>query len=149
MTIVAMRLIASGMLIAGCFWLASTFGFVSVPRNVTLMCQGAFYLLWVVSLVMAWRTRNRRPQKEPSPAQSAVAVIIATGAVAVGETARHANEPSDYAVPAFVAILAALLAVIAFRFASKNRDSIGEARFDTTGNSSWPSAPRTRSADRR
>jgi len=76
-------------------------------------------------------------------------VIIATGAVAVGETARHANEPSDYAVPAFVAILAALLAVIAFRFASKNRDSIGEARFDTTGNSSWPSAPRTRSADRR
>jgi hypothetical protein len=61
-------------------------------------------------------------------------VIVATGAVAAEELARHARSGSDYVLPVAIAILTALLAVVAFRFASKNRGDIGEARFDTTRN---------------
>jgi len=40
----------------------------------------------------------REPHKEPSPAQSASAVILATGAMAVVEVAGHARSAHDYVV---------------------------------------------------
>ena len=63
-----------------------------------------------------------------------MSVILATGAVAVLMTAQNAQSASEFIVPASIMAVTALLAVVAFRFASKNKDHIGEARFDTTSN---------------
>lgn len=127
------RVSAAGMLIVGGVWLMATFDLIALPTHVTQTCAVAFYVLWGVSLVMNWRSRKRQGQKEPSPAQSALGVIIATGAVAVGELARHAHSAHDYILPVCIAILTAVVGLAAFRFASKNGHDIGEARFDTTG----------------
>ena len=133
---VTRRLVAVGMLIVGCTLLFSALHVLSVPRHVTKTCIIAFYVLWGVGLIVDWRSRKREPHKEPSPAQSASAVILATGAIAVVEVAGQARSAHDYVVPVCIAILTAVLAAAAFRFASKNRDNTGEARFDTARNGS-------------
>ena len=130
------RFIAGGMLLVGCVWLAAKFHLLAVPTAVVQTCAVAFYTLWWVGLVMDWRSRSGQSQKEPSPAQSVLGVVIGTGGMAVALTARHAQSAHDYILPLCIAILTAVLGVIAFRFASRHRFEIGEARFDTTGNGS-------------
>lgn len=130
------RFIAGGMLMLGCLWLAAIFHLLAVPTGVVQTCAIAFYVLWGGGLVMDWRSRKGQPQKEPSPAQSVLGVVIGTGGMAVAQTARHAQSARDYILPLCIAILTAVLGVIAFRFASRHRFEIGEARFYTNENGS-------------
>ena len=130
------RFIAGGMLLVGCVLLTAKFHLLAVPTGVVQTCAFAFYTLLWVGLVMDWRSRKRQLQKEPSPAQSVLGVVIGTGGMAVALTARHAQSTHDYTLPACLAILTAAIGVIAFRLASRHRFEIGEARFDTTGNGS-------------
>lgn len=120
--------------IVGGVWLAASFGLASLPPSNSQVFWTAFLILWGISLVMDWRSRKDLPHQEPSPARSAVTGIVATGAVAVLMTAQNAQSASEFILPASIMPVTALLAVVAFRFASKNKDHIGEARFDTTSN---------------
>lgn len=130
------RLVAGVTLIVGGTWLATSFDLISVSPRIFQALWTAFLLLSGLGIVMDWRSRKDQPHKEPSPARSAVWVIAATGAVAVLVTVRNAHSPSEYILPGGIAVITALLAVAAFRFASKNQDQIGEARFNTTSNGS-------------
>lgn len=128
------RLVAGVTLIVGGLWLAASFNIISLAKDTFQIFWSAFLILWTIGAAMDWRSRKNRPYKEPSPARSAVGVIVATGAVAVVITARNAQSISEYILPASIVIVTTLLALVAFRFASKNQDHIGEARFDTTSN---------------
>lgn len=128
------RLVLGMTLIVGGVWLAAPFGLISLPPSSSQAFWTEILILWGICLLMDWRSRKNLPHTEPSPARSAVSVILATGAVAVLMTAQNAQSASEFIVPASIMAVTALLAVVAFRFASKNKDHIGEARFDTTSN---------------
>jgi len=130
------RSLAASTFVTGGVWLASSFKLIAVPSSISRSCLVAYLVLWGICSILDWRSRKEQPQKEPSPSQSAVGVIVATGAVAVVATARDAAYASSYVIPAIILIATIFLAIVASRFASKNQGNIGEARFDTTSNGS-------------
>lgn len=130
------RALAAITFLTGGVWLASSFKLISVRPAIFSACWIAYLMLWGVGMILDWRSRKNQPHKEPTPSRSAVGVIVATGAVAIGTTASNATSPSGYVVPAMILIATILLAIVAFRFASKNQGQIGEARFDTMSNGS-------------
>ena len=130
------RLVAGATLIVGGLWLTASFDLIALPERTFQAFWTAFLILWAIGIIMDWRSRKKLQYKEPSPARSAVGVIVATGAVAVVITARAAQSASQYIFPASIVIVTTLLAFAAFRFASKHQNHIGEARFDTTSNGS-------------
>lgn len=69
--------------------------------------------------------------KEPSPAPIGAGVVLACGLSAAYFMSRNADWPSGYLVPAAVVLLTLGLAFLVYRFASKHRNEIGEARFQT------------------
>jgi hypothetical protein len=87
-------------------------------------------------VLMAWIFTSPRSQsasiKDPSPASSGTAVVIATGGAAAVYLARGVDSPVGYIVPAAVVLITAAVAFIVYRFATKHGPAIGEARFDTS-----------------
>lgn len=128
------RLVAAATLGVGCVWLAASFDYIDISSRASSLIAASFLALWGIHIILEWRSRKERALTEPSPAQSARNVILFTGLAGVLATAQNANSLADYSVPVLIAIIAMVLAFIAFRFASKNEDQIGEARFDTTAN---------------
>lgn len=128
------RLVAAATLGVGCVWFAASFDYIHISSRSSSMIKASFLVLWGIGIILVWRSRKELTPKEPSPAQSARNVILFTGLAGVLATAQNANSLADYAVPVLIAIIAMALAFIAFRFASKNEDQIGEAQFDTTAN---------------
>jgi len=126
------KVVAGATLIVGGVWFAASFGYIGISSKASAGIRLAFLLLWAIACTMDWRTRKNQPLEEPSPAHSARNVILMTGLVAVMMTSRNARSPVEYVIPAAIAIIAVVLAFAASRFATKNRDQIGEARFDTT-----------------
>jgi hypothetical protein len=74
-------------------------------------------------------------KKEISPAVSGAAVILLTGVAVVFALGWHAKTAPDFVFPAVVAGLTILITLFVFRFASRNPEQIGEARFKS------PAAP--------
>ncbi|WP_156428121.1 hypothetical protein [Novosphingobium sp. FSW06-99] len=130
------RSLAAITFVTGGVWFASSFKLIAVPPRISRGFLLTYMVLWGVSSILDWRSRKEQPQKDPSPSQSAVGVIVATGIVAVVATAHDPAYASSYVVPAIILIATAFLAIAASRFASKNQGNIGEARFDTTSNGS-------------
>lgn len=130
------RLITAATLLVWGAWLASSFDLIAIPLGVASALHPSFLVLLGVGVIMDWRSRHVHPQTEPSPARSAVGVIVATGIVAVIVTASGAHTTSQYLIPAIIAVSTALLAIVAFRFASTHSDQIGEARFDSSSKGS-------------
>ena len=128
------RLVAAATLGVGYMWFAVSFDYIDNPSKASTLIGASFLVLGGIHIILEWRSRKERTLNEPSPAQSARNVILFTGLAGVIATAQDANSLADYAVPMLIAIIAMALAFIAFRFASKNEDQIGEARFDTTAN---------------
>ncbi|WP_353205320.1 hypothetical protein [Sphingomonas sp.] len=130
------RLIAAATLIVGGVWLAASYKIIPISPDVASALYRIFFVLLVLRQIMNWRSRHIHPQTEPSPARSAVGVIVATGAVAVFVTARGAQTAPQYFVPAIIAVSTALLAFVTFRFVSSRADQIGEAKFHSSSNGS-------------
>lgn len=131
-----------GMIIFGCVWLANYFTIIALPETFSRYFGITFYVLLWLNLLLSWLNRknpSHNPQhKDPSPARSAVGVIVGTGLIAVLITAQNVDSPAGYILPASILIVTVFAAAAAFRFASKNQNQIGEARFDTTSNGSSP-----------
>lgn len=125
------RLIGGTTFVVGAIWLAVSFGYLSLSSVALSSLWGVFILLSGISAIFDWRTRKERPLKEPTAAQSARNVILLTGLAAVVLTVENARSVADYGFSALIAIAALTLAFAAYRFASKNADKIGEARFNT------------------
>lgn len=70
--------------------------------------------------------------KRPSEAASGTMVVVLTGIAAAVGTGWDAQGPGDMIAPVAVLISTAVLATLVYRFAKRNADRIGEARFDTT-----------------
>lgn len=126
------RLIGGMALIAGGLWLAADSGFISVPKYISEGLWAAFVILGTIGIQMFLGPRRNIP--DPSPQISAVGVIVPTGTAAVVVTTWNVQDAWGYIIPASIIVVTTVLAVAAFRFASKNQNEIGEARFDATSN---------------
>lgn len=130
------RLLAAVTLIIFGGWLAASFELISLTPRTFNYLWTALLVLCGIGIIMDWRNRSENPLVEPSPARSAVTVIVATGLVAAIVAARNASGISGYALATSIMIITGLVAFGAFRFASRNQSSIGEARFNSTSNDS-------------
>ena len=101
-------------------------------ENLLKSVQAVVALLVAVSIfVPAPDSKFQDETKTISPALSGVAVVLATGAVAAMAFGWHAHRLTDYGLPGLIVILTLVLAVAAYRFATKFKDQIGEAHFET------------------
>ncbi|MEA1013710.1 hypothetical protein [Sphingosinicella sp. LY1275] len=93
--------------------------------------------LWPILLVACTATmpRQRQTVEDPGPAFSGTAVVLASGLGAAIFLAEDASAPNDFIGPAMVGIATLVLALAAYRFASKHAGDIGEARFNSTDGS--------------
>ncbi|WP_295635292.1 hypothetical protein [Novosphingobium sp.] len=94
--------------------------------------QPLWLFVILIECVVQWRLRKSKAYREPSPARSAVGVVVIMGATFLFSTARVWLAKGDYAVPIFTVLATIAIAFIAYRFASRHAGEIGEARFDTT-----------------
>ncbi len=126
------RLATGGMVATGIVWFAADSKLITLPPKVGQSFEIAWLVLWGLSILLDRPSSSEGPSiPEPSPALSALLVIVPTGAVATLLTARRAQATSEYVLPAVIAITTCFLAVITFRFATKNKEAIGETRFET------------------
>lgn len=131
----ARRLIGTVALITWVTLLADLFDLAALPPWAIGLAWAVFMIASLTSLAMDWRSRRAMPQQnDPSPARSALGVIVMTGAVAAVLTIGDTGTAADYVLPAIILAVTAPIAFAAFRFASRNRDRIGEARFETASN---------------
>jgi hypothetical protein len=90
-----------------------------------------FYLLCFLIVATAPR-ENRQPiQSDVSPKWSGTYVVVATGLAGAIYLGWGATSVLQLGLPLLVVLITLAAATWVFRFASKNADQIGEARFPT------------------
>jgi hypothetical protein len=92
--------------------------------------QGALLILLAINSLLESRTPTPGSGlKDISPARSGVMVVLLIGAAAAVALGWRAHHLADFALPALVAALTIVVAGLVYRFASRHRNEIGEARF--------------------
>ena len=96
--------------------------------------QELYYIMWVTTLILSGALNFLTPQsdraaREISPAWSGAGVVVATGIAGAIYLGWGARSFSDLAVPISVVAATLVTATLVFRFATKNADQIGEAKF--------------------
>ena len=92
--------------------------------------EGIWVVLLGVNSYFDWRNRKTyEAYNEPSPAKSGTIVVLATGLAAAVVLGWHAHSLVELMLPAAVALLTLVIAGVVYRFASKFKNEIGEARF--------------------
>lgn len=94
----------------------------------------AWIVFWLAWLITA--PRRIEIAKNSSPAFSGTAVVVACGLGAAIFLGRDVASSKDFATPAIVILVTAIIAVIVYRFATKYASEIGEARFPTANGES-------------
>ncbi|AQR73656.1 hypothetical protein BXU08_08405 [Sphingomonas sp. LM7] len=90
-------------------------------------------LVWIVCFVTlsALRPQNPSSVAEPSPAKSGTTVVLVTGLAAAAIVVTNDPTAASVTIAAGISGATLVLAWLVYRFASRNADQIGEARFDT------------------
>ena len=101
--------------------------------DIRSVVEGVWIILLGLNGFFQWW--DRKPEDaywEISPAASGVLVVLMTGLAAAVFLGWHARGWADLTLPAAVAALTLVIAGLVYRFASRFKNQIGEARFLTT-----------------
>lgn len=118
--------------VAGAFLVLVYLHFTLSPKvqEVDNLLEGAEFLLLFLGFAASnAATDDKRPDYDIAPAWSGAMVVIATGLASAIYLGWGAKSFTDLALPLFVALATVMVAVLVFRFAKKNADQIGEAKF--------------------
>jgi hypothetical protein len=93
------------------------------------------WFVWFGLLILSGLLRRNRARhsRGPSPATSGTAVVVETGLAGVAFVIENDPTIAGVALAAGIASMTLVVAGLVYRFASRNADQIGEARFCTSG----------------
>lgn len=131
------RIVNAGLLMMGGAWLLAqylSYGNMALDKALDGV-DHALALFLVIGLALSSclevRTESEKHVfKEPSPRSSGVIPILMTGFALAAVTLLSGNASDFLLLPVLIIIGTLLIALLIWRFASKNADEIGEARFN-------------------
>ena len=127
------KIVNAGLFMIGGAWLLTQYlSYKGIAQDQELERLGlGLMLLFFIGLIIYPRPEgDRNPVKDPSPRWSGTVTILMTGFPLAAATLFNRDARDFALLPVIIIICTLLIAFLVWRFASKNADEIGEARFN-------------------
>lgn len=132
------KFVNAGLYMMGGAWLLTQYLRYTDPAQEQALqwLDHGLTLLIIIGLALS-SNLNRQPDieglsvKDPSPRWSGVAPVLMTGFALAGATLLSGDASDFVLLPVMIMVGTILSAFLVWRFASKNADEIGEARFNS------------------
>lgn len=127
------KIVTAFLFMIGGAWLLTqylSYKGIAQDQELELLEQALMLLFFIGLIIFPSPEGDRTSVKDPSPRWSGTGTILLTG-FALAAATLFSREASDFVlVPVIIIIGTLLIAFLVWRFASKNADEIGEARFN-------------------